>query len=130
MGPKPIGGMPSVGIFLRDPSQYLRKFRTENSERLGRQARLGFEPGTSRLPVLSATIPPLVGRQALGILCCEVVRIDIGCVSTRLKHAVLEHTANGSLKRLNVLLNSICLSHLYYVVMVFLQELGFLSMPQ
>ena len=51
-----MGGMPSVGIFLRDPSPYLREFwrkTTENSERLGRQARPGIEPGTSRLPVLS-----------------------------------------------------------------------------
>ena len=35
---------------------------TENSERLGQQTRPGFEPGTSRLPVLSITTPPLVGR--------------------------------------------------------------------
>ena len=35
---------------------------TENTERLGRQARPGFEPGITRLPVLSATTPPLVGR--------------------------------------------------------------------
>ena len=34
---------------------------TENSERLSRQARPGFEPGTSRLPVLSVTTLPLVG---------------------------------------------------------------------
>ena len=34
---------------------------SENSEQLGRQARPGFEPGTSRLPVLSITTPPLVG---------------------------------------------------------------------
>ena len=33
---------------------------TKNSEWLGRQARQGFEPGTTRLPVLSATTPPLV----------------------------------------------------------------------
>ena len=33
----------------------------ENPERLGRQARPGFEPGTSRLPVLSVTAVPLVG---------------------------------------------------------------------
>ena len=25
--PRPIGGMPSVGVFLRDPSPYLREFR-------------------------------------------------------------------------------------------------------
>ena len=80
-----IGGVPSVGVFLRDPSLYLCEFRfwffdfrlnancqlmepepiggvtsvggltrvsektTENYERLGRQARPGFEPGTSHL---------------------------------------------------------------------------------
>ena len=27
VGPKTIGGMPSVGVFLRDPSPYLRVFR-------------------------------------------------------------------------------------------------------
>ena len=26
-GPRPIGGMPSVGVFLMDPSPYLREFR-------------------------------------------------------------------------------------------------------
>ena len=26
-GPRPMGWMPSVGVFLRDPSPYLRKFR-------------------------------------------------------------------------------------------------------
>ena len=25
--PKPMGGMPSLGVFLRDPSRYLREFR-------------------------------------------------------------------------------------------------------
>ena len=34
---------------------------TENSERLGRQARPGLEPGSSRLPVSSVTTLPLVG---------------------------------------------------------------------
>ena len=34
---------------------------TENSERLDRQARPGFEAGTFRLLVLSSTYPPLVG---------------------------------------------------------------------
>ena len=38
---------------------------TENSERPGRQARPGFEPGTSCLPVLSVTAVPLVGRCLL-----------------------------------------------------------------
>ena len=45
---------------------------TENSERIDRQARPGFEPGTCCLPVLSVTIPPLVGpiikRKNLNIL--------------------------------------------------------------
>ena len=27
VGPEPKGGVPSVGIFLRDPSPYLREFR-------------------------------------------------------------------------------------------------------
>ena len=36
---------------------------TENSERLSRQARPEFEPGTSCLPVLSVTTPPLVGKS-------------------------------------------------------------------
>ena len=26
MGPGPVGGVPSVGVFLRDPSPYLREF--------------------------------------------------------------------------------------------------------
>ena len=40
-----LGGMPSVGVFLRDPSPYLRvsEKTTENSERLGRQARPGIK---------------------------------------------------------------------------------------
>ena len=25
--PRPVGGLPSVGVFLRDPSPYLREFR-------------------------------------------------------------------------------------------------------
>ena len=37
---------------------------TENSKGLGRQGRPGFEPGTSRLPVLSATSPPLLGPHS------------------------------------------------------------------
>ena len=53
----PLGGLPSMGDFLRDPSPYLHEFRkktTENSERLGRQALSGIDPGTSHLPALSA----------------------------------------------------------------------------
>ena len=47
--------MPSVGVFLRDPTQYLHEFRrkpSKNSEWLGRQARPVIEPGTFHLPVL------------------------------------------------------------------------------
>ena len=65
VGPRPMVGLPSVGVFLRDSSPYLYEFRkktTENSERLGRQARPGFEPVISRLPVLSATTATLVGQ--------------------------------------------------------------------
>ena len=49
--------MPPWVFFLRYPNLYLREFRkktTKNSERLGRQALLGSEPGTSRLSVLNA----------------------------------------------------------------------------
>ena len=73
-GPWPAGGLPFVGVFLRDPSPHLREFRkktTENSEQLGRQARPGFEPGTSRLPVLSVTTPPLV-RLGWIVLGCRI----------------------------------------------------------
>ena len=51
---------------------------TDNSERLGRQARPGFEPGTSRLPVLSVTaVPPsifmnfIVSLMASALLLCR-----------------------------------------------------------
>ena len=57
VGPGTIHGMPSVGIFLWHPILYLREFQRkpqENSERLGRQAQPGIEPGTSHLPILSA----------------------------------------------------------------------------
>ena len=27
VGPRPVGGEPSAGVFLRDPSPYLREFR-------------------------------------------------------------------------------------------------------
>ena len=60
-GPGHIGDVPSVGVFLRDPTRVSEK-TTEYSERLGRQARPKFEPATSRLPVWSATTSPLVGR--------------------------------------------------------------------
>ena len=56
-GPKPMDGMPSVEVFLKDPSPYLREFWRKpwgNSKRLGRQAQPGIEPGTSCLSALSA----------------------------------------------------------------------------
>ena len=28
-GPRPISGMPSVGVFLRDPNPYLHEFRSK-----------------------------------------------------------------------------------------------------
>ena len=52
---KPMGGMSSVDVFLRNPSPYLCEFRrktTENSEQLGQQARPGIEPVTFRQSVL------------------------------------------------------------------------------
>ena len=33
-GPRPIGGMPSVGVFLRDPSPYLHEFRKKTYKNL------------------------------------------------------------------------------------------------
>ena len=56
--PGSAGGVLSVGeVFLKDHSPYLVEFQRKprrNSERLGRQARRGNEPVTSRLPVLRA----------------------------------------------------------------------------
>ena len=48
-----MGGMPSVGVFLRDSIVFtgVPEKITENPERLGRQARPEFEPDTSRLLV-------------------------------------------------------------------------------
>ena len=67
MGPGRIGGVSSVGVFLRDPSQYLSEFRRkprENSERLGQQVWLGIDPGTSRLPASKCRITlPLMGPR-------------------------------------------------------------------
>ena len=59
VGPGTTDGVPSTGIFLRDPNliriyasfgENHRKFRTARST-----SATGFEPGTSRLPVLSVT---------------------------------------------------------------------------
>ena len=38
----------------------------ENSKWLGQEEQPGFEPGTSRLPVLSATTLPMVGHLTEG----------------------------------------------------------------
>ena len=54
--------MSSVGVFLRDPSPYIREIRRKprkNSEWLGPQERPGNDPGTFRLPVLETTHPLL-----------------------------------------------------------------------
>ena len=56
---RPIGGMPSVGVFLRDPSAltYASFGKTmEKCEQLGQQAQPGIELGISRLPVLTHRI--------------------------------------------------------------------------
>ena len=45
VGRGPKGGVPSVGVFLRDPSRYLREFRRKprkTPKGLGRQARPGI----------------------------------------------------------------------------------------
>ena len=44
-----MGGVPSMGVFLRDPrgTPRVSEKTTENSERLGQQARPGIERGTS-----------------------------------------------------------------------------------
>ena len=51
VGLGPVGGVQSVGIFLRDPSLYLLEFRRKPQKTPNRP---GFEPGTIHLPVLSA----------------------------------------------------------------------------
>ena len=59
LGPEPVGEVPSLNgqskgsyhVFTRHSKEI-----TENSERLGRQARLFIEPGTSRLQALSAEL--------------------------------------------------------------------------
>ena len=64
VGPGPVRGCPPWGVFLRDPIPYGMRVSekiSKNSKRLGQQARPEFVPGTSRLPVLSVTILPLVG---------------------------------------------------------------------
>ena len=75
VGPRTISGSPPWEVFLRDPVfTRVSEKTTDNSERLGRQARPGFEPGTPVLPVLSVTIPPVVG------LFKKRIFIDLPCV--------------------------------------------------
>ena len=57
VGTRPVGGVLSVGVFLRDPSPVLTwvsEQTTANFERLGQQTRPETEPGTCRLSVLDA----------------------------------------------------------------------------
>ena len=51
---------------LMRPEPIGERSAMENSERLGRQARSGFEPGIFRLPVLSVITPPLMGAKYFG----------------------------------------------------------------
>ena len=63
MGSGPTGGVPSLGGLSKESLPVFTRVseRTmENSERLSRQSRPGFDPGTSHLPVLISTILPLV----------------------------------------------------------------------
>ena len=58
---------------------------TENSERPGRQARAGNEAGTSRLPVLSFTTPPLLEhfprmKETLALEILTLVLADKDCI--------------------------------------------------
>ena len=69
VGPGPASGVCTVGGLSKGSQPVFTRVseRTmENSERLGRQARPGFEPGTSRLSLLSVTTPPLVGQKKIG----------------------------------------------------------------
>ena len=56
VGPGTLNGMLTVGVFLRDPRENHGKLQTARST-----SATGFEPGTSRLPVLSVTAMPLAG---------------------------------------------------------------------
>ena len=70
VGSGPIGGLPSVRGLSKGSQPVLMQISqktSENFEQLGRQARQGFEPGTSRLPALNAI--PL--RHWCGLLICD-----------------------------------------------------------
>ena len=58
VGPGPVGGMPSLGVFLRDPNPYLREIwrktrKTPNGQADKRDRELNHAPA---LPVLSAEL--------------------------------------------------------------------------
>ena len=64
-----MGGLVSMGVFLRDPSLIYASFgenhrKPPNFERLGRQTQPGIKSATSRLPLLKhRTAKPLVGAK-------------------------------------------------------------------
>ena len=72
-----IGGMSSIGAFLKDPNPYLSEFRKKknrkNSERLSQQARPGIGPGTFRL---STPAPPLVEYRETEAECTNCSATD------------------------------------------------------
>ena len=61
VGPGTVGGVFSTGVFLKDPPRIYARFgeTTENSERLGRQARPRIEPGIFRLPPSRLLVHPV-----------------------------------------------------------------------
>ena len=68
--PGTIGGLPSVGGLSKGSLPVLTRVSektTDNSERLGRQARPEFECCISRLPVSSATTPPKALHRSWGL---------------------------------------------------------------
>ena len=85
MGPGPPGVSFLPGISQRDSNHIYASFG-ENDGKLrtaiGRHARPGCEPGTSRLPVLSVTAVPLVGLYLNGsdTLHEELLLNEITCI--------------------------------------------------
>ena len=58
-----MGGMPSAGGLSKRILARIYASFGENFEWLGQQVRLGIEPGTSCLPVLSTATGPTKGGQ-------------------------------------------------------------------
>ena len=112
----PVGGVCSVEVFLTEPSIFMRvsEKSTENSERLGRQARPGFGPGTSRLPVLT-----------LAVKFSKLVFIVI--TSHNIGKCFLSHASIIFLfsccyfKRKNVTMLFLCKRFLFFYITVFLK---------